>query len=291
MRLFLLALALALAGPGPAGAQPPPVRVVATTPDLKALVQAVGGERVSVESIALPDQDPHTLELKPAQLARLADAQLLVRVGLDHEPWLARARVGSHTRVLDASKDVRLIQAETPRLRVERRAHAHAFGNTHYWLDPENTRPVTAAIARSLGELQGDAAYFAARRERYLAELDHRMKAWTAALAPSRGARVVVMHDTWAYLAERFGLRIVAAVEPTPGVPPSPSEIAALLARMREGGVRVLIAEPSSNPALVRQVAEKTRVPVVTLLPSGADYLKLMDENVARLARALDSTR
>ena len=288
MRRFLAALALAFAGAGLAGAAEPPLRVVTTTPELKALVEAVGGERVAVQSIALPDQDPHTIELKPAQLARLANAQLLVRVGLDHEPWLARVRVGPATRVLDASADVRRIQAEMPRLRAEAKAHVHAFGNTHYLLDPENTRPVTAAIAKSLGEVRGEPAFFQARRDAYLAQLDDRMKAWSTALAPLRGARVVVMHDTWAYLADRFGFRIVAAVEPTPGVPPSPAELATLFARMRESGIRLLIAEPSSNPVLVRHVAEKTHVPVVTLLPSGPDYLKLMDENVERLARAVE---
>lgn len=288
MGWFLAALALALGACGAAGAAPGPVRVVATTPDLKALVEAVGGDRVAVESIAVADQDPHTLELKPSHLARLAGAQLLVRVGLDHEPWLARARIGRETRVLDASKDVRLLQAQTPRLRAQRAAHAHAFGNTHYWLDPANIPAVTAAIARSLAELRGDAAFFEGRRSAFLAELDRRLKAWAAMLAPLRGARVVVMHDTWSYLAERFGFTIVAAVEPTPGVAPSPAELAALFARTREGEVRLLIAEPSSNPALVRLVAEKTGVPVVTLLPSGPDYLKLMDDNVARLTRALE---
>ncbi len=46
--------------------------------------------------------------------------------------------------------------------------------------------------------------------------------------------KIVVMHDSWSYFAERFGLQIVAAAEPHPGMPPSPAELATLFQRMRE---------------------------------------------------------
>ncbi|MBI2538467.1 MAG: zinc ABC transporter substrate-binding protein [Deltaproteobacteria bacterium] len=86
---MLSALALALlAAAAVRGGQLP---VVTTSTDLKALVEAVGRERVGVESLAPPLHDPHALEVKPGQLAKLKAAQLLVRIGLDHEPWLTRA--------------------------------------------------------------------------------------------------------------------------------------------------------------------------------------------------------
>jgi ABC-type Zn uptake system ZnuABC Zn-binding protein ZnuA len=285
IRCLALALAAAALGPGLGAA---PLHVVTTTSDLESLTQAVGGERVSVVSLAAPAQDPHAVELKPKQLALLRAADMLVRIGLDHEPWLARARVGERTQVLDASRNVRLLQTETPRLRAERRAHMHAFGNPHYWLNPANARPITAAIAAALcAQRRPQCADFEANRQRFLHELDARIPGWKSALAPYRGERLVVMHDSWAYFADYFGLEIVAAVEPTPGVPPAAAELAALLARMRQAHIRVLIAEPDSDPALVGQVAQHAGARAVTLLPSGNDYLRLFDENVARLARAL----
>ena len=252
-RTIVLALVLATA-PGQVLAQPK-LRVVATSPDLKSLVEAVGGARVEVESLAAPEQDPHTVEVKPAQLARVRDAALLVRVGIDHEPWLAKLRLPKTVAVLDASKNVRLIQTETPRLRAERRAHVHAYGNTHYWLDPANAAAITVDIRDALTKLSPpDARAFDANRGAFIATLDRKLGEWKAALAPFRGARLVVMHDTWSYFAAVFGLQIVAAAEPHPGVPPSPAELAALYKRMRESAVRILVADPGSNPALVRQI-------------------------------------
>jgi ABC-type Zn uptake system ZnuABC Zn-binding protein ZnuA len=262
-------------------------RVVTTSADLKSLVEAVAGDRVDVESLAAPEQDPHSVEVKPAQLARLRRASLVVKIGLDHEPWLARLPAPS-VPVLDVSKSVRLLQTETPRLRVERRAHVHAYGNTHYWLDPYNAQPITASIVAALAALRpAEEALFEANRDAFLSRLSEKIPEWEAALSPYRGTKVVVVHDSWVYFAERFGLQIVAAAEPHPGVPPSPGELAALFRRMREASVSILIADPHSNPALVRQIEEKGRAKSVTLLPSGTDYIGLFEENVKRLSATL----
>ena len=281
------------------GAEPLPV-VTAST-DLKSLVEAVGGERVRVESLAPPLQDPHAVEVKPGQLAKLKAAALLVRIGLDHEPWLDRAlRTAADSRFtresphyLDTSKGIQLLQAETPRVRADKGAHLHGFGNTHYWLDPENGRPITAAILTALLRLApADRPYFEANRKRFLEQLDDRQKGWLQTMAPYKGTRVVAVHETWPYFAQRFGLMIVAVVEPKPGVPPAPFYLDSLIQKMRESGIKLLIADPYSNASTVRQVATQSGATAVTLIPSvggdpgAADYLSLFDFNIKRLSQA-----
>ena len=86
-------------------------------------------------------------------------------------------------------------------------------------------------------------------------------------------------------------------MEPTPGVPPSPTALGTLIEQMRAARVRVLVAEPNASAALVRQVAERSSARAVTLVPSvggdaaAGDYLALFDLNVRRLADALASGR
>jgi ABC-type Zn uptake system ZnuABC Zn-binding protein ZnuA len=281
------------------GAEPLPV--VTTSTDLKALVDAVGGERVRVESLAPPLQDPHAVEVKPGQLAKLKAAALLVRIGLDHEPWLSRAlRTVGDSRFtrdsphyLDTSRGIQLLQAETPRVRADKGTHLHGFGNTHYWLDPENGRPITAAIVAALLRLApADRPYFETNRKRFLDQLDGRLKDWLQVMAAYKGMRVVAVHETWPYFAQRFGLTIVAVVEPNPGVPPSPSYLDSLIQKMRDSGIRLLIADPYSNASVVRQVATQSGATAVTLIPSvsgdsgASDYLSLFDFNIKRLSQA-----
>lgn len=275
------------------------VAVVTTSTDLKALVQAVGKERVQVESLAPPLHDPHALEVKPGQLSKIKDASLLVRIGLDHEPWLDRALrtlgdrrfVRDSPNYLDSSKGIQLLQAETPRVRADKGTHVHGFGNTHYWLDPQNGNPITAAILEALARLApGDRVYFEANRKRFLDQLDERLKVWLRAMAPLKGTRVVTVHEAWPYFAQRFGLVIVAVVEPTPGVPPSPSYLAGLIQKMRDAGIKLLIAEPYSNASVVSQVTAQSGATAITLIPSvggdsdAADYLGLFELNIKRLS-------
>jgi ABC-type Zn uptake system ZnuABC Zn-binding protein ZnuA len=279
-----------------------PLSVVTTTTDLKALVEAVGGDRVHVRSLAPPIHEPHAVEVRPGQLAEIKAATLLVRIGLDHEPWLPRIlhTVGDprfapgSPHYLETSRNIRLLEAETPRLRADPRGHQHGFGNTHFWLDPANARPMTEAILDALSRLSpADRPAFQANRARFLERLDGGLARWSQAMAPHRGTRVVVVHETWPYFAERFGLTVVAAVEPTPGVPPSPSYLASLTQKMKEARVKLLIAEPSANASIVSQVAARSGARVVTLIPSvggdpeARDYLALFDVNIKRLTEAL----
>ena len=292
-RAAALCLVLALAA-GSGVAQQNKLRVVATSSDLASLAEAVGGDLVDVDSLAAPNQDPHAIEVKPSQIARLKRADLVLRVGLDHEPWLAR--LATSAPVVDASRGVRILQSETPRLRAERAAHLHAFGNTHYWLDPENARPITASILQALARLErAGQPRFEANRTAFLQRLDTRLAAWIAALAPYRGTRIVVIHDSWIYFAERFGLLIAAAAEPVPGVPPSATEIAELFRRMRAARIRAVITDAHSSPELAEQIAAHTGAKVVTLVasvrgePEARDYISLFEINVARLVAALRS--
>jgi len=301
--LRALALVLLAAAPAWGGGV---LDVVATSTDLKALVEAVGGERVRVESLAPALHEPHAVDVKPGQLARLKSAALLVRVGLDHEPWLARVRATVNdprfapggAADLDVSRGIDLLQTETPRVKSERGPHVHGFGNPHYWLDPANARPMTQTILVGLARLSPDAREaFGRNRARFLEQLDAGLRRWTDAMAPHHGARVVAFHDSWPYFARRFGLVIAATVEPVPGVPPTPASLVALTAGMKDAAVRVLIIEPSASRAVADRVAAPNGARVVTLVPSvggnaeARDYLTLFDVNVQRLGEALAGTR
>ena len=78
-----VAFAAALFAVPPASAKK--LNVVTSTTDLAALAQEVGGDRISVESIAKGYQDPHSVEAKPSFLLKLTKAALLIVVGLQLE--------------------------------------------------------------------------------------------------------------------------------------------------------------------------------------------------------------
>jgi ABC-type Zn uptake system ZnuABC Zn-binding protein ZnuA len=63
------------------------VRVVATTTDLKALTEAVGGDLVEVDALARGNQNPHDLEVRPSLMVKVRRADLVVMNGLELDQW------------------------------------------------------------------------------------------------------------------------------------------------------------------------------------------------------------
>src|SRR5205809_967302 len=73
------------------------VRVVATLPDLAALAAEAGGNRVQVESLSLPTQDPHFVDVRPSLALEVNQADLLLAVGQNLEVgWLPPLQSGAH---------------------------------------------------------------------------------------------------------------------------------------------------------------------------------------------------
>lgn len=285
-----------------AQAQP---RVVATTPDLASLVEAVAGGTVRVESLVPAGGDAEAFEPRPSHLALVRDAVLVVRVGLGYDEWLDRLLIQAGRASLrpggdghlDLSTGIALLEVQGRS--VERHTgHAHGSANPHYWLDPANAEIMSAAVAEALVRLapEGRDAIEAAHG-RFAADLRAGLARWTARLEPHRGAALVAYHNSWPYFARRFRLNIVDVVEPKEGVPPGPARLVALAAAMRTHGVRAILHEPFAPDGAVRALAARTGVPIVLLAGSvgggpGADgTLALFDRNVEALAAALDEMR
>jgi ABC-type Zn uptake system ZnuABC Zn-binding protein ZnuA len=293
-----LFLALGLAAGGVEAAR---IRVVASTPDLKSLTEAVGGDLVEVESLARGDQNPHDIEIRPSLMVKLRRADLLVRNGAGGDPWVEPLAQGaSNPRVLrgapghvDVSAGITLLGV--PEGRVDRsKGDVHPEGNPHFTLDPGTAPVVTANIVEGLGRVAPEhRGAFEARRRDFLARLDAGLARWRETLAPFRGARVVAYHELWTYFLQRFGLVQAAAIEDRPGIPPSPTHLADLVRRIKDEQIRVVVAEPWADRKLVELVAREGGARTVLLAPAvgavkeAGTYIDLFEYNVNALAKAL----
>jgi ABC-type Zn uptake system ZnuABC Zn-binding protein ZnuA len=296
--LVAVAIALLLAGVAPAQAQER-LAIVTTTSDLRSLAQAVGGERVDVTALVPAGFDPEEYQPRPQDLARVAKARVVVRVGLDFDLWfdrlLAQAAPGARrgeAGYVDASFAIATLDVRGVSVGPGD-GHAHGNGNPHYWLDPRNAEIVTANILVALARVDPDGApAYEANRTAFLARLDHKLKQWEGQLSSFQGVPLVAYHNSFAYFARRFRLDFVGFVEPRPGVPPPPSYLAALMASMRARGVRLIVRQPHEPERNIAFLAQRTGAAVVVLATSvGAltgtdDYIALFDANVAALLSA-----
>ncbi|HEX9759229.1 MAG TPA: metal ABC transporter substrate-binding protein [Nitrospiria bacterium] len=278
------------------------LKVVTTTEDLAAIAREVGGNLVTVESITHGAQDPHFLEARPSQMLKASKADLFIQIGLDLEVgWVPPLLVGARnpkiqpgaSGYLDTSNAITPLEVMT--VPVDRsRGDVHPFGNPHYWLDPENGKMISKTISQRMSQMIPEQAMtFQKNQKNFEIHLNEAISKWKEKLKPYQGTKIVTYHNSWSYFAKRFGLDVVAFVEPKPGIPPSPVHVNSLIPLMKTENVKLIIMEPYFNRSIPNLLARETGATVVVLPPSvGGEkgvktYKDLFDHLVGKITTSL----
>ena len=275
--------------------------VVTSLPDLADITRSIGGDAVDVSSIATGYQNPHFVDPKPSHILKLTRADMFVTVGLDLETgWvpllLSSARnpriMPGGEGYVDASTNVRLLQVPTNVSRDQ--GDIHVYGNPHYWLDPDNGRVIATNIAAALSRLlPGRSAAFETNLARFNEQLDRRLAEWKQQMLPYAGTEIIAYHNQWPYFEQAFGLKIADFLEPRPGIPPTPSQLAKVIGLMTTRKIHVIIISPYYTLDSANLVAGKIGGEVVRLatsvgaFPEVETYFDLFDYNVTAISKAL----
>ena len=277
------------------------LNIVTSTEDLSAIGREIGGDRITIESIAKGYQDPHFVEPKPSFLLKLQKADLLAVVGLQLEiGWLpplitqsgnSKIQVGAKG-YFDLSDACEILEHPTGTV-TRADGDVHPLGNPHYWLDPENGRRIARAFKDKLSGMQpADAAFFDKNLKDFEQRLTDAEKRWDTQMAPYKGRKVVTYHRSLPNFAKRFGLDVVDYVEPKPGIPPTPSHTLEVINRMKQENIKLILVEPYFDLRTPNSIAQAVGGAALVLLPSvGGEkqvqtYFQLFDYDINLLATA-----
>ena len=286
--------ALALTGTAPPiGCRPRSAAlplVAATVFPIQDLVRRVAGERTEVQLVLAPGLSPHAYEPRPRDIAKLADAGLVFAVGLGLDEWiqgLARSAGAGEARVFELGPLLDPMLAPPGLLRME------PVIDAHFWLDPVRVLRAVDVIVNALSSLDPEEAPSYRLRGDELKrsihelhrEIERRAGGW-------RRRRIVSFHGSLFYFAARYGLEVVAVVQPVPGQEPTARHVADLLSRLREPEPPALFAEPEMDRQLATAVAREAGVPLRTVDTLGGgpgtdSYEKLLRQVTAAMDEAL----
>jgi zinc/manganese transport system substrate-binding protein len=281
------------------------LRVVTTSPDLRSLVKAVGGERVIVSSLVPPGERVENYQPRLQDVAILKGARAVVRAGAAIDPWfdklLARAAQKNGRTGIERGEgghiDASLAIANDPRgvaagFALTRRG-SRGTANLHYWLDPKTADPITAEILKTIVTLDPvNRQYYENNRQAFLNRLNAKLSEWQARLAPLRGEPIVAFWDDWGHFADRFGLNIVEFIVLRDRAHPKRWHMRDVTALMKEKKIRLIISEAGQPERHVKRIAQQTGAKVVELagsvgmLPHTEDYISVFDANVHALVSA-----
>jgi len=278
------------------------LKVVATTPDIAAIAQAVGADQVEITTLVRPTEDPHFIDPKPSFVVKLNRADALIEGGAELEagwlpPLLQRAgnprlSTGAPGRI-QANKGIEMM--DVPAALDRSKGDIHPSGNPHFLIDPLNAVSFAGNLAEAFGRIDPpNAAVYRANAEKFAAEIKAGMERWKKAFEPFKGETVVGYHNSWVYFGRRFGLKIDLFLEPKPGLPPSPGHLAQVIEQMKTRKTRVIIVDRYLDRRTAEAVASRTGAKTVEVshYPGGVKgteggYIQLMDYLVKSISAAL----
>ncbi|WP_082629873.1 metal ABC transporter substrate-binding protein [Olsenella massiliensis] len=265
----VLSLSLLSACPsGPtAGAGRKP-KVLTTFTVIQDMAQTIAGDHLNVQSITRPGAEIHDYEPTPEDIARAADADLVLDNGLGLERWFERFMTDSHARRVTLSDGVEP-------MRIAEGEYA-GNANPHAWMSPANGKTYVDNIVTAFCELdRAHADEYRRNGEAYKRELDGVSDELREGLSqlPEGQRTLVTCEGAFSYLCRDTGLRELYLWPVNAENEGTPQQVAAVVAGVRAAGVPAVFCESTVSPKPMRQVADETGATLWT----DADHMLYVD--------------
>ncbi|SDH09100.1 metal ABC transporter solute-binding protein, Zn/Mn family [Roseospirillum parvum] len=320
LALFLSFSLLAL----PARAAEPLSVVVSILPQ-KWLVEAVGGDAVTVTVMVPPGASPATYEPKPGQMRALEAADLYFSIGVPFEAaWLPRLHdAAPGLAVIDMARDVKRRPIDgLPAAHdehdhdahdhdehadehegdhehedhadhdqgtvIDHGDHQHVVGqpDPHVWLSPAAMRLMAATVFESLSTARPQAApALRANLTEAVATIGAVDQAVAESLAGIERPTFMVFHPAWGYFADLYGLHQLP-IE-VHGNEPSPRELAQVIDTARDHRVSAVFVQAQFSQRAAEAIAGDLGISVVALDPLDPDWPATLKAAGDAFAKAL----
>ncbi|MEN8650538.1 metal ABC transporter substrate-binding protein [Streptomyces sp. 21So2-11] len=276
--------------------------VVASFYPMQFLAEQIGGEHVAVSTLTKPGVEPHDLELSPKQAARLGEADFIVYLkGL--QPAVDEAVEQSGVKnTTDAAALTHLEEHGTEvghdehAEEEEGHDHGEAAGDPHIWLDPVKYAEVAKGVGKALEKADPDnAAAYKKNTKTLTGKLDGLNTKFENGLKNTTTKTFITTHSAFGYLAERYGLEQEGISGLDPDSEPSPARMKDLQKIAKQEKVSTVFFETLVSDKTAKTLAGDTGLKTDVLDPlegitdrsKGADYLAVMESNLAALQKAL----
>lgn len=289
-------------------------KVIASIGPVHSIVASVMGDVGTPELLLSGKNSEHTATLSPQQLSDLgkADAVFMIGSGLEHKLVQINGSeaVGGKTFTsLSEVAGIRTLpvrQGGTFEVHEEHEGEEHEGEeheseahddhdeaelkfDPHVWLDPENAKAMTNAVAADLSRIDPDnAKTYQANAAATVASLDQLTAEISADTKPLQSKPFVVFHDAYQYFEKRFGLAAVGSISDASASAPSAKRLNEIRRKLEETKAICVFREPQFDAKYVTVVLEGSKAREGVLDPMGYDITpgpKAYAELLTRLAK------
>lgn len=283
------------------------VQVVASFYPMYDFAEKIGGDRVEVTNLVPAGTEPHDWEPSTTDMKTLESAKVFVYSGAGMEHWVEdiEGTLGNEALIsVEASQGVDLLPAaehedeEDEAGREDAHEHEHGQYDPHVWLSPENAKIEMGNIRDALvkADPEGKSTYDA-NYEKYAGMLDELDEEYREKLSNTTDKHIVVSHQAFGYLCDRYGLTQVPIEGIQADSEPDAKTMAEIVAFVEDNDVKTIFSEELVSPKVAQSIADATGAECEALNPlegltdeelsAGEDYFSVMEANLDKLVKAL----
>ncbi len=228
----------------------------------------------------------HDYSLRVDQVKALESAKLVVISGAGLEDFMAASL--ENKQVIDASQSIELLESCHDHDH-DHTGHSHE-ADPHIWLSVANAQ----AMAKNI--YYGLCATYPEHKEAFdtnmtalMNQLHDLEKYAKAQLADLSCRELITFHDGFTYLADAYGLTILATVEEESGSEASSQELIALIELVKGHNLPGIFMEENGSDAAAKTISAETGVNlyILNMAMAGDDYFAAMYHNIDTLREAL----
>jgi len=262
--LTFLLLVVAL----PAWAQP---KILASIKPLQLIAQAVAGDHFRVDVLLPPGATPHHYSLRPSDIEKITESDLVLWLGRSAEPYLWK--LANRSALADKMFDITPADIKGQNLE-----------DLHFWLGPKQALAMAIEISERLKQLDP------ARQEDYqenLHQFERQIKDFSDGLKQRYSDKLpayLVYHDAYRYFEAAAGIKHEGVISINPELRPGARRVTQLRALVAQRQVSCIFAEPQADIKIIELIIGQHRVKVIrsdpmasTIKPDGGSYLEFLE--------------
>lgn len=293
------------------------LKVTASFYPMQFLAERIGGEHVAVTSLTKPGVEPHDLELTPRQIGSISESDYVlylkgvqpavddaikqsgVKNTVDAATLTTLENHGAEVSGHDHGHEGEEEHGHEEDAHEEGDGHNHGEeggADPHIWLDPVKYAEVAKGVGKSLEKADPDhAADYKKNTEALVGELNKLNTAYETGLKNTATKTFITTHSAFGYLAERYGLTQQGIAGIDPEAEPTPARIQELHTVAEKEKATTVFFETLASDKTAKTLAKDTGLKTDVLDPlegitkksQGADYIEVMESNLAALQKAL----
>ncbi len=271
--------------------------IALSTFSLYDITKHIAEDTLNIFMILPAGVDAHSFEPTPRLMADIQKSALVVYSGAGLEPWTKNFEFKS--KVIDMSKHVKLLGLDSSSHHEHGDNCSHGAIDPHYWLDVQNMIIATNLITQELVDIfPTHKELYMQNREKYVMMLESIDRTYKKTLLKCKKETIIVNHNAFSYLSNRYGFNVEALSGLSPEAEPSAKNMLRLIKHVKKHNIKTIFFESFVSDKAMKSIALEANVDIEVLHPLGnvtakdieqnLDFEKIMEMNLQKISKALE---